>query len=74
MSHAYDVIDNQLYMTLQKSKFLSSLELMDLNWIKVIYYPSKGPNGGRYTNQIHRDLSEDRKFTMDQNFLWLSFF
>ena len=74
MSHDYDVIDNQLYMTLQKSKFLSFLDLMDLNWIKVIYYPSRAPKGGRYINQIHRDLSEVRKFIMDQKFLWLSFF
>ena len=69
MGHAHDVIDNQLYKTLQKSKLHSFSELMDLNQIKVIYYLSRSLVGGRYFNQIHRNLSEVRKFTMDQKCL-----
>ena len=69
MSHAYDVIDNQLFKTLQKSKLHSFLELIDLNQVKVKNYLSRGPEGGRYSSQIHRNLSEVRKFTLDQKFL-----
>ena len=69
MSHAYDVIDNQLFKTLQKSKLHSFLELMGLNQIKIINYLSRGPEGGRYLSQIQRNLSDMRKFTIDQKFL-----
>ena len=72
MSHAYDVIDNQLFKTLQKSKLHSFLELMGLNQIKIINYLSRGPEGGRYLSQIQRNLSDMRKFTIDQKFLWHS--
>ena len=47
MSHAHDVIDNQFYMTLQKSKCHTIMELIDFNRIKVIYYLSEGSKGGR---------------------------
>ena len=69
MSHAHDVIDNQLYMSLQKSKWHTIMELMDFNQIKVIYCLSLGSKGGRYPIQTHRSLSKVRKLTMGSKFL-----
>ena len=72
MNHVDDVINMRFSKTVQKSKWHSFTKLVHLKSKIVIASLNWGDCAGHMIYEIHRNLSEVRKFTMGSNLKWHS--